>query len=239
MEIFGLWPKFFFWQKRFAHFSKQNSVRPDEELKETFFNFNKSFFLNVTGNLSSVFLFNWQNLFWRFLATVSFVSGGTVWDYELFYWKYKSCWYTFGHWATTFLDMSRFLPAGFLRVYSSCADEPFHRKDFLSKKKQNISSPPEVEWKRFLKFGRSISRMLSLVGSTCPDETLWTFFEQKTLIPFDPYQSFVGFLAFFFRNLFQKRIQQVEQKSWRRVFLCPSKSFFYDFREIEQKFLGY
>ena len=40
--------------------------------------------MNVTGNLSSSFLFNWQNLFSRFHAIVSFVSGRTVWDYDFF-----------------------------------------------------------------------------------------------------------------------------------------------------------
>ena len=68
------------WQKRFAHFSKQNCGRPDDELEEKNFNFNKIVFLNVSGNLSENFSFNCQNLYWRFLATASDVLGGTVRD---------------------------------------------------------------------------------------------------------------------------------------------------------------
>ena len=182
--------------------------------------------MNVTGNLRSSFLFNWQNLFWKFLATVFFVSGGTVWDYDFFYWKYKSCWYTFGRWATTFLDMRRFLPAGFSRVYSSCKEEPFHGKKILWEKNRTFC--------HLQKLSRNIFRNLAEVFHGCchwlvlgvQTKLLRTFFEQQILILFDPYHSFLGILAYIFRNLFQNRIQQVEQKSWRRVFLCPSKSFF-------------
>ena len=134
--------------------------------------------MNATGTLSTSFLFKLQNVFWRFLATMSFVSGGTVWDYELFSRKYKSYFYTFRLWGKTVMDMRRFLPASFSRVYSLCSEEQFHGKRFLSKK-MNISSPPAVERKHFSKFGRSVSQLLTLVGSTCPGETFEDIFLKK------------------------------------------------------------
>ena len=145
---------------------------------------------------------------------------------NFFYWKYKSCWYTFGRWATTFLDMRRFLPAGSSMVYSSCKEEPFHGKKFLWEKNRTFC--------HLQKLSRNIFRNLAEVFHGCchwlvlgvQTKLLRTFFEQQILILFDPYHSFLGILAYIFRNLFQNRIQQVEQKSWRGAFLGPSKSFF-------------
>ena len=216
------------WQKRFAHFSKQISGRPDDELEEKFLNFIKIVFLNVSGNLSESILFNCQNRYWRFLATVSFVSGGTVWEYELFYWKYKSCCYTFGHWARTFLDMRQFLPAGFPRVYASRTEKPFHGKDFLTKKKPKISSPPHHLQKLS---GNSFRNLAQVFHDCClwlvlraQAQLLRTFIEKTTLILFDSDQSFSEFQHKFFAT-FSEQNSTLRGEELEGNFSCTSKSF--------------
>ena len=85
MKIFGLRPKFFeFKANTFRAFLKTELRASGWRIEGNVFQFHLNRVFNVTGNLRSSFLFNWENLFWRFLATVSFVSGGTVWDYEFF-----------------------------------------------------------------------------------------------------------------------------------------------------------
>ena len=229
MKFFVLWPIFFgIYGKNVSRFFQNRTpgIRM-MNCRKSIYNFIKIVFSNVTGNLSSSFLFNWQNLFSRFLAIVSFVSGGTVWDYDFFYWKYKSCWYTFGRWATTFLHMSRFLPPGFSWVYSSCTEEPFHGKDFLSKKKQNISSPPEVERKRFLKIWQKYFTNVVIVWFYVSRRNFCgLFLNKKHWYPLTLIKVFSDFWHFSFATFFRKEFN----RSSRRVggeFFCVLQSPFF------------
>ena len=232
MKVFVLWPIFFgFYGKNVSRiFQNRTPGIRMMNCRKSIYNFIKIVFLNVTGNLSSSFLFIWQNLFSRFLAIVSFVSGGTVWDYDFFYWKYKSCWYTFGRWATTFLDMSRFLPPGFSWVYSSCTEEPFHGKDFLSKKKQNISSPPEVERKRFFKnLAEVFHECCHCLVLRVQTKLLWTFFWTKNIDTLWPLSKFSRIFGINLSQPFSEQNSTGRAEELEESFFVSLKIFFLRF----------
>ena len=192
MKIFGLRPKFFeFKANTFRAFLKTELRASGWRIEGNVFQFHLNRVFNVTGNLRSSFLFNWENLFWRFLATVSFVSGGTVWDYEFFIGSIKV--------VGILLDIELQLFWTWMDSCQQVFQECIHRvqknlpwKRFLFENKQKISSLPEVERKQFSKFGRSVSRLLSLVGSTCPSETFEDFFWKKNLDTLWLWPKFLG-----------------------------------------------
>ena len=195
--------------------------------RKSIYNFIKIVFLKVTGILSSSFLFNWQNLFSRFLAIVSFVSGGTVWDYDFFIGSMK----VFGILLDVELQLFWTWADSCRQVFQECIHRvqtnPSMEKISYRKKKQNILSPPEVERKRFFKIWQKYFTNVVLVWFYVSRRNFCgLFLNKKHWYPLTLIKVFSDFWHFSFATFFRKEFN----RSSRRVggeFFCVLQSPFF------------
>ena len=228
MKVFVLWPNFFgIYGKNVSRiFQNRTPGIRMMNCRKSIYNFIKIVFLKVTGNLRSSFLFNWQNHFSRFLAIVSFVSGGTVWDYNFFIGSITV--------AGILLDVELQLfwtwADSCRQVFQECIHRvqtnPSMEKISYRKKNRIFHHLQKLSGNVFLKFGRSISRMLSLFGSTCPDETFVDFFWTKNIDTLWPLSKFSRIFGIFLSQPFSEKNSTGRAKELEESFFVSFKVLF-------------